>query len=290
MHRLLQIRFSAVRSTAGRVARERRNVHASTTSGGSWIRPLRSSPRPGRVHLVCFPFAGGSAGYFRPLANSLEPDISALGVQYPGRQDRRHEPLIEDIGQLADEICEALIPWETQPLAFFGHSMGSLVAFEVARRFQRDDRRAPLALFASGRRAPSCHRDEDFHAADDDSIIANLRSLGGTDPALLDDDEMRRVILPAIRGDYRAVETYRAPTTGTTLNAPVMAMTGDRDPSVSIDEASAWRGHAAGSFEMKVLTGGHFFMHDHVAEIADCVSRVLLSNRKGARPWPSDLK
>lgn len=202
-----------------------------------------------------------------------------LGVQYPGRQDRRHEPLIEDIGQLADEICEALIPWETQPLAFFGHSMGAVVAFEVARRFQRDDRRAPLALFASGRRAPSRHRDEDSHAADDDSIIANLRSLGGTDPALLEDDEMRRVILPVIRGDYRAVETYRAPTTETTLNVPIMAITGDRDPSVSLEEASAWREHAAGSFEIKVLTGGHFFIHEHIAEIADCVRRVLFGFR-----------
>ncbi|MFF7803069.1 thioesterase II family protein [Streptomyces olivaceus] len=251
-------------------------MHASTTSDGSWIRPLRSSARRGQVHLVCFPFAGGSAGYFRSLANSLEPDVSVLGVQYPGRQDRRHEPLIEDIGRLADEICEELVPWGTEPLAFFGHSMGSVVAFEVARRLQRDNRRTPLALFASGRRAPSCRRAEDFHAADDESIIANLRSLGGTDPALLDDDEMRRMILPVVRADYRAVETYRAPTTETRLNVPITAITGDRDPSVSLEEARAWRGHAAGSFELKVLTGGHFFIDEHVAEVADCVRRVLL--------------
>ncbi|MEU7046138.1 alpha/beta fold hydrolase [Streptomyces varsoviensis] len=254
-------------------------MHASTTSGGSWIRPLRSSAQRSHVHLVCFPFAGGSAGYFHSLAKSLEPDVSVLGVQYPGRQDRRHEPLIEDIGRLADEICEALLPWETQPLAFFGHSMGAVVAFEVARRFERDDRRAPLALFASGRRAPSCHRDEDSHTADDESLVAHLRSLGGTDPALLDDDEMRRVILPVIRGDYRAVETYRAPTAETVLNVPIMAITGDRDPSVSLEEASAWRGHAAGPFEIKVLTGGHFFIHEHVAEIAGCVRRVLIDFR-----------
>ena len=100
--------------------------------------------------------------------------------------------MIEDIGQLADEVCEALIPWETQPLALFGHSMGSVVAFEVARRLERDNRRVPLALFASGRRAPSCHRDQSSYAVDDDSIIANLRWLGGTDPALLDDDEMAK--------------------------------------------------------------------------------------------------
>jgi pyochelin biosynthetic protein PchC len=197
-------------------------VRASTTSGESWIRPVRGSAQRGQVHLVCFPFAGGSAGYFHSLATSLEPDISVLGVQYPGRQDRRHEPVIEDIGQLADEVCAALIPWETRPLAFFGHSMGSLVAFEVVRRFERDNRRAPLALFVSGRRAPSCHRDESSDLSDDESIIANLRWLGGTDPALLDDDEMARLIIPVVRGDYLAVANYRAPTTNTVVNVPIV--------------------------------------------------------------------
>jgi pyochelin biosynthesis protein PchC len=256
-------------------------VRASNTSGGSWIRPLRYSAQRSQVHLFCFPFAGGSAGYFHSLARSLEPDISVLGVQYPGRQDRRHEPLIEDIGQLADEVCEALIPWETRPLALFGHSMGSLVAFEVARRLERDNRRLPLALIASGCPAPSCHRDKIPYASDDDSLIANLRWLGGTDPALLDDDEMTRLMLPVIRGDYRAVATYRAPTTEPMVHVPIVAMTGDHDQSVSFEEASAWRGHTTRSFEIKVLAGGHFFIHEHTGEIADYVRCVLSDLRSG---------
>ena len=265
-------------------------MRVSTTSGGSWIRPLGDSARRSQVNLICFPFAGGSAGYFHSLASLLEPDVSVLGVQYPGRQDRRHEPLIEDIGQLADEVCAALIPWETRPLALFGHSMGSLVAFEVARRLERDDRRVPLALFASGRRAPSCHRDQSSYADDDDSLIADLRWLGGTDPALLDDDEMTRLILPVIRGDYRAVATYRAPTTTTMLNVPIVAITGDHDPSVSFEEASAWRGHTARSFEIKVLAGGHFFIHEHIVEIADYVRRVLSDLRSDALDTASESR
>ncbi|MFD7656739.1 thioesterase II family protein [Actinosynnema sp. NPDC059797] len=261
-------------------------MRASTTDGGSWIRPLRDPVPRSRAHLVCFPFAGGSAGYFHSLASSLEPDVPVLGVQYPGRQDRRHEPVIEDIGRLADEICEALVPWEAQPLALLGHSMGAVVAFEVARRLERGDRRAPLALFASGRRAPSCHRDQSAYADDDDSIIADLRKLGGTDPALLDDDEMRRLILPVIRGDYRAIATYRAPTTGAVLDVPIVAMTGDRDPSVSFEEASAWRRHTTRSFEVKVLAGGHFFLHEHLAEVAGCVRRLLRTLRPGGTREP----
>lgn len=256
-------------------------MNVSTTSGGSWIRPLRYSAQRSEVHLVCFPFAGGSAGYFHALASLLEPDISVLGIQYPGRQDRRHEPLIEDIGRLADEIGEALIPWETRPFAFFGHSMGALVAYEVARRFQRDNGRAPLALFASGRHAPSRHRDQSSYPDGDDSVMAHMRWLGGTDPALLADDEMKRLILPVIRGDYRAVATYRAPATETVLDVPIVAMTGDDDPSVTVEEASAWREHTARSFDIKVLDGGHFFIHEHIVEIADHVRKVLTGLRSG---------
>jgi pyochelin biosynthetic protein PchC len=239
-----------------------------------WIRRLQPVTNS-QVRLVCFPFAGGAAGYFRWLQALLGADIEVLGVQYPGRQDRRHEPVIHDIQILADQIYEALIPWAAQSLAFFGHSMGSVVAFEVAHRFAQHSQQSPLALFVSGRRAPSRHRIERLHLADDASIAAELRFLGGTDPIFLTDDELLLMILPAVRGDYRAIETYHGPVASAVLDVPITALIGDRDPRVSIEETRAWREHTTGKFALHVLPGGHFYLQDNAAEVAEYIKDEL---------------
>jgi surfactin synthase thioesterase subunit len=239
-----------------------------------WIRRLQPVP-DSQVRLVCFPFAGGAAGYFHWLQALLGSDIEVLGVQYPGRQDRRREPVIEDIRILADQVYEALSLWVAQPLAFFGHSMGAVVAFEVARRFALHGQRPPLALFPSGRRAPSRHRVEQLHLADDAGIAAELRSVGGTDPLLLTDDELLQMILPAVRGDYRAIETYRGPISQVVLDVPITTLIGDRDPKVSIEEANAWREHTTGKFALHVLPGGHFYLQDNASEVAGYIKAVL---------------
>lgn len=233
----------------------------------SWIRQLGPAP-DSLVSLACFPFAGGSAGYFRPFQALLGPKIEVLAVQYPGRQDRRGTPAIEDISILAEQITDALSPWLARPLAFFGHSMGSVVGFEVARRLAQRGRRLPLVLFASGRRAPSRHRIEQLHLSEDAVLVAELRSLGGTDAALLADEELLSMILPAVRADYRAIETYRAPVTGAVLDIPITALVGDHDPRVSVEDARAWQEHTSRAFALHVLPGGHFYLRDQAADVA----------------------
>jgi surfactin synthase thioesterase subunit len=234
------------------------------------------TPQPAsRVRLVCFPFAGGAAGYFHWLSDLLGPDVEVLGVQYPGRQGRWQEPVIEDIEILADQIDHALAPWAAQPLAFLGHSMGAVVAFEVARRFARYQRRPPLALFVSGHRAPSIHRIQRLDLSDDAALLAELRSLGGTDPALFADDDLLEMILPVIRGDFRAIHTYQGPTEGAVLDVPIIAMIGDQDSRVSFAEADAWRAHTTSDFSLHVLAGGHFYLADNAAEFARLIIRGL---------------
>ncbi len=221
--------------------------------------------------MLCFPHAGGSASYYFQLSQSLSPGIEVLAVQYPGRQDRRHEPCIDSIQDLADHISGALSPWADRPLAFFGHSMGAIVAFEVARRFQGHAAAVPSRLFASGRRAPSRHRDEDIHLRDDDGVVAELRRVGGTDQRVLDDNELRAVILPVTRCDYRANETYAwAP--GPLLDCPITALVGESDPHVTIDEAAAWGDHCAGEFDLRVFPGGHFYLDACMPDVIETIS------------------
>lgn len=235
-----------------------------------WVRrfdPASAAP----TRLVCLPHAGGSASFFFPVAKALAPAVEVLAVQYPGRQERRHEPAVDNIPDLADEILGALRHLDDRPLALFGHSMGATLAYEVALRMQDAGLPAPVHLFASGRRAPSRYRDERVHELSDDRIVSELRTLSGTNAAMLADPEVLAMILPAVRGDYRAVETYRHDP-GRTLDCPLTVLTGDSDPRVSLDEARAWDEHTTGPADLQVLPGGHFFLVDQ----SDRVLAILL--------------
>ncbi|HKN98958.1 MAG TPA: alpha/beta fold hydrolase [Pseudonocardiaceae bacterium] len=236
-----------------------------------WIRVFR--PAPGAAHrLVCFPHAGGSASYYRPFALALPPSVEALCVQYPGRQDRLAEPVIADMHELADQVAAELRPWLDRPTAFFGHSMGATLAFEAALRLADTGR--VVCLFASGRTAPSRQRAKTVHLRDDDGLLAEVRKLSDIDPALLADPEIAQLILPSLRGDYRAAETYRH-VPGRLLDCPVVALVGDADTEVDEAEARAWADHTTGPFACHVFTGGHFYLADALPELARLVDSVL---------------
>ncbi|WP_424893223.1 thioesterase II family protein [Streptomyces sp. XH2] len=240
---------------------------------GLWIR--RFHPRPdSRVRLVCLPHAGGSASFYFPVSRAMPDTVDVLCVQYPGRQDRRTEPLLDSVQALADKVYEALLPWTDRPIALFGHSMGASLGYEIARRLEQERDIVPAALFASGRRAPSAHRDETVHLRDDDGLVAEMRGLSGTNPELLGDEEVLRMILPAIRADYRAAETYRW-NPGPALRCPVTTFVGDDDPKVTVEEAAAWSGHTEGPFTQKVFPGGHFFLAQHQTEIVRLMAAQL---------------
>lgn len=238
-----------------------------------WVRRYHrgSDDRP---TLVCFPHAGGSASYFFSLSAALNAHVQVLALQYPGRQDRQHDPCLLSVDQLADEAFAALEPIMSRPLAFFGHSMGAVIAFEAALRMRSRYGAGPIALFASSRRAPSTYRNERVHTRDDAGLIAELRKLSGTDADLLNDEDVVRMILPPLRADYTAIETYRH-RPGPNLDCPIIALIGDEDPVVDHREAAAWRDHTDGDFALHVFHGGHFYVKEHERAVADLVCRQL---------------
>ena len=237
-----------------------------TDQSDLWVRRLHQDRRSG-PRVICFPHAGGSAVFFKPLA-ALLPELEVAALQYPGRQDRRAEPCASDLGELVDGAYTALEQWADRPLVFYGHSMGAVMAYEVARRFQREGRDGPLGLVVSGRRAPSVYRDENVHTRSDAEVIAEIRRLSGTASALLDDEDVIAMILPSTRADYQAIETYRYQP-GPPLACPVVAVTGLSDPRVSVPEASRWAE-----------------AHRRRIRAADGPRRALLPQRGPARPPP----
>jgi surfactin synthase thioesterase subunit len=250
---------------------------------GPWLRsfvplgPAATGPPPA-TRLVCFPHAGASAGAYARLARALAGSAQVLVVQYPGRQDRRREPLIGDVTELAGRVAAVLEPGLDRALAFFGHSMGATVAFEAARELERRHA-VPLAhLFASGRRAPSTSRPPRPPLADDAAAAAELLALSGTDERLLADPEVAALILPVVRGDYQAIERYHWQP-GPPLGAPITALVGDADPLTTVAEAAAWATHTRAPFRLRVFPGGHFYLDDRLAEVA-----TLIGAKLGAGP------
>ncbi|MFD5514893.1 thioesterase II family protein [Streptomyces sp. NPDC127066] len=240
---------------------------------GTWIR--RFTPAPDSVaRLVCLPHAGGSASFYHPLSKALAPTVDVLAVQYPGRQDRRQEPLITSLPDLADQIFAAIRHLDDRPLALFGHSMGAVLGYEIALRLQDAGLPAPVRFFASGRRAPSSPRDERVDPGSDEEILTELLRLSGTPAALLADPEIRDIVMPPIRADYQAVMAHRYEP-DRSLDCPVTVLTGDNDPRVSIDEAAAWEDHTTGPTELEVFPGGHFFLAEQSTRVTGLLADRL---------------
>jgi surfactin synthase thioesterase subunit len=228
---------------------------------GEWIRV--HEPVPGaRIRVLCFPHAGGSASYFHPLSRALAgAGVEVLAVQYPGRQDRRAQPPVDRIGPLADGVAAAVRGALGEgPTVFLGHSMGAVVAFEVALRVERDGADEPPALLVvSGRRAPSVPAGSSVHGLSDAGMIRELKRLSGTATALFDEPELVQAILPAVRADYAAIENYRC-AEGTMVRCPVQAYLGDADPLATPAQVERWREHTASGFDLRTFPGGHFYL------------------------------
>lgn len=241
----------------------------------SWFRRYRPVPEPG-LRLVCFPHAGGSASAYRSWPALLPADVEVLAVQYPGRQDRRHEPCPADLHELADAVTDALTPFLDRPVAFFGHSMGASVAHEVTLRL-----RNPLVhgLFVSARLPPRHHRPRDPHH-DDEALIADVRALDPAGSAALDDPDLRELLVPPIRADYRIADTYR-PTACPVVDVPVVAYVGDRDPCVDRWQMLAWSEVTHAGFDVVVFPGGHFYLTACADRLTDDISGRLGPSRGG---------
>ncbi|MER5748003.1 alpha/beta fold hydrolase [Streptomyces sp. NPDC002225] len=257
--------------------------------GTPWIRAFGPPGPAAPVRLVCFPHAGGAAGYFRDWGEGTGAQVWA--VQYPGRENRIREPFSSDLHALADRAAEVLGGLLDRPTVFFGHSMGAVVGYEVLRRLAAEDRdHAVRHLVVSGCGAP--HRVRPFagqeaaHLLSDDRLVALLRSLGADNTALLDDPGMRSAFLPAVRDDYRIVQSYVPRTGGPVLRTDVTAFVGRQDEAVGVGDAGAWATVTRGRFALRTFPGGHFYPGEHPDEVLRAVREVLGPPVRGVHAAP----
>lgn len=241
---------------------------------GRWFRRFQHA-EPEAVRLVCFPHAGGAANYYQRLAAELAPSVDVLAVQYPGRMDRHREAVVDDLDHLVELLVEPVLGLGDRPTAFFGHSMGAVVAFEVARRLPVP----PLALFVSGRVAPPLSRYTPPHLLSDEHMLSEVRKFQATDLRLLEHPKARELMMPVLRADYRAIETYQY-RPGPPLDCSIAVFAGSDDPVAAVADTRPWREQCTGEFSLRVCPGGHFFLDDHLPEIAEDIRHRL----RRARP------
>lgn len=218
-------------------------------------------PGPGPATLV-FPHAGGAVVNYRPLALALAAGADTYVMQYPQRADRFREPAAETLPELARSLFDAA-PWHRLgPLRLFGHSMGSIVAFEFAR-LAEERGIAIQRLWASAGPAPAAVAALRKLPTGDADLRAELAELGGTDPRLLADQEFLTLLLTPVRADYLAFNRYRcAPEV--TIRADINVLGGRSDERIGSDLLAGWADHTTGACTVSLYDGGHFYHYEHI--------------------------
>ncbi|OBH92084.1 thioesterase II family protein [Mycobacterium sp. E2733] len=230
---------------------------------------------PTAVHtLYVFPHAGGSAGSYVPFSRAFSADMRRIAVQYPGRTDRHDVPDIASIPALADDVYKMLAPQTGADVAFFGHSMGGLVAFEVARRFEAAG--TPIAaLFLSASPAPGSAGYEYLNQSSDEELLKMVTEMTGMDAQFID-ERFGATILRTLRS-YGTITDYRCPA-GTTISSPIYAYAAADDTVVSQESVAAWSDFTTSDFALRVLPGNHFYVtHDVQALVEDMQHRMAPS-------------
>jgi medium-chain acyl-[acyl-carrier-protein] hydrolase len=245
------------------------------SSGKSkWIRRIEVRPEA-RWRILCFPHAVAGAGIYHGWGRSFPSDVEVGALQLPGREDRLSEQPYSRMEPLVEAMIRATLPWiEEKPCVFFGHSMGALIAFELARRLPSHGASAAL-LFISGRPAPQLSKENRLiHKLPKAGLIAELRRTGATPESVLSEPELLELILPIMRADYSLIETYRFHKEPL-LEIPMTVFGGIDDPEVTVSELDAWRPTTTSYFSRFLFPGGHFYLNDVPDLIARSICRRL---------------
>jgi len=247
-------------------------AHAAVTT--PWLALLRRNT-PARLRLFCFPYAGGNASLFRTWRNNLPGTLEVCPVHLPGRGPRLSEPPLRRLSSIVAALIPALRPHMDQPFAFFGHSMGALVAFETARQLRRAYDLEPVHLFISGSNPPQLLGNRRItYNLPDEQFIKELQRLNGTPKAVLEHSELLKFMMEQLRADFEVVETYRY-VSGPPLSCGISVFGGLGDCETNRERLTHWQEHTTGSFSVSMLPGDHFFLHTAESVLFRLLSQKL---------------
>src|SRR5436305_13649336 len=241
----------------------------------NWIAPRTLNPRSA-IRLFCFPYAGGSEAVFRSWQAALGPSINVVPVQLPGRGVRMKDPLLRDMVAVINAATQALASHLDKPFAFFGHSMGATISFEVARSLRRMSAAQPVHLFVSGTCCPQEVGPHYRENLPDTGIKDTLRRIAGTPPEVLEHPELMELFEPIIQADFAVCRSYQH-TPEPPLECPITVFGGLEDEESGRDCLQGWSAQTKGPFHLRMLPGGHFFLNDagSASAILETIAREL---------------
>lgn len=226
-----------------------------------WLAPNLAHTRA-TMRLFCLPYAGGGAAAYRTWPAVFPADIQIAPVMLPGRESRLAEPLLRSTTDLVARLIEGLQPFLDRPYAFFGHSMGALLAFEATRLMRKRGMPLPRHLFLSSHRAPHLpDRGKQVHRLRGAEFRKALRDLGGTPQEVLEHEELMAIAEPILRADFELCETY-VYTPDEPLAIPMTIFGGIGDPDVTETDLDAWREHTRAPTRLQMFPGHHLYLHD----------------------------
>ncbi len=230
-----------------------------------------------KIKLFCLPYAGGSSTIYMRWRQYLSPNIELYPVELAGRGRRYNDPLYNSLDEIAEDVY-SIIKKESgfSNYALFGHSLGSIVAYELSHKIQSKNDTMPMHIFFAGKRAPHlAEKEEIIHGLPDDEFKHKVLELGGTPEELVQSQELLELFLPILRADFKVNETYQYIDKNCKLNTDITVINGKQE-QLTLDEITGWKQHTEKGCKIFMLDGDHFFINARYKEITDIINSTLV--------------
>ena len=235
-----------------------------------------------KIKLFCLPYAGGSATIYSSWKRAVyASDIELIPIELAGKGTRIREPLYDGLTEAVDDLYRMMEKDIINgPYALFGHSLGGLLVYELARKINSLGVRKPQHLFFSGRGAPCVPRiKKNYHLMEEEDFRKSVIDLGGTPPDIFDHPELLEVFLPILKNDFMLAETDPEDNGQTAFECGITVFMGKEDKWINEEQASGWKRNTKGDCSIHYFDGGHFFIHDEIARISSIIANTLVKEK-----------
>ncbi|MDP4147322.1 MAG: thioesterase domain-containing protein [Bacillota bacterium] len=233
-----------------------------------------------RIKLFCLPYAGGTAMVYNRMKRFLDSSIELFPIELAGRGSRSREPFYDSVDEAVEDIYSSIkSQFNGESFTFLGHSMGTVLEYELIYKIYELHNQLPMHAFFSGRHAPPIKKDEkDLHTLSDEEFIKEIYEIGGTPKEFFEHEELLKMFIPILKADYKIIENYKHKPKADKFDFDITVFSGKEDKDVTKEDLAQWPKITKGNCEVIEYTGGHFFILDKFDHIADIINNTLIVN------------